>query len=102
MVTKGMDNLWPKVENIVSKGEIARFDQIFLSPCFQKAVASESVYMRHFVASATDAFWKYFGKKKKLLKKNIVSFKDFPYFCKEVYKSVCEKGLKVQISCFLG
>ena len=32
-----MDNLWLKVENIVSKGEIARFVQFFLlSPCFQR------------------------------------------------------------------
>ena len=39
-----------KVENIVSKGEIARFEQFLLLPlCFQKpsaAEASESVYMR--------------------------------------------------------
>ena len=45
-----MDNLSLKVENIVAKGEIARFEQfILLSPCFQKAVCcrgAESVYMR--------------------------------------------------------
>ena len=45
-----MDNLWLKVENIVAKGEIARFEQfLLLSLCFQKAVcsnSSESVYMR--------------------------------------------------------
>ena len=40
-----MDNLWLKMENIVSKGEIARFEQfLVLSLCFQKAV--ESVFMR--------------------------------------------------------
>ena len=34
-----MDNLWLKVENIVSKGEIAWFEQfLLLSQCFQKAV----------------------------------------------------------------
>ena len=33
-----MDNLWLKVENIVSKGEIARFEQfLLLSLCFPKA-----------------------------------------------------------------
>ena len=32
-----MDNLWHKVENIVAKGEIARFEQfLLLSLCFQK------------------------------------------------------------------
>ena len=32
---------------MVTKGEIARFEQFFLlAPCFQKAEASESVYMR--------------------------------------------------------
>ena len=32
-----MDNLWLKVENIVAKGEIARFEQfLLLSLCFQK------------------------------------------------------------------
>ena len=43
-----MDNLWPKVENIVTKGEIARFKQFhLLSLCFQNAVCCrESVYMR--------------------------------------------------------
>ena len=38
-----------KVENIVSKGEIARFEQFLLSQCFQKssaAKASESIYIR--------------------------------------------------------
>ena len=34
-----MDNLGLKVENIVAKGEIARFEQfLLLSLCFQKAV----------------------------------------------------------------
>ena len=34
-----MDNLLLKVENIVAKGEIARFEQfLLLSQCFQKAV----------------------------------------------------------------
>ena len=41
--------LLKKVENVVAKGEIARFEQfIRLSLCFQKssaAEASESVYM---------------------------------------------------------
>ena len=50
-----MDNLWQKVENIVAKGEIARFVQfLLLSLCFQKAVweASESVYMRERVKTS--------------------------------------------------
>ena len=41
--------LLTKIENIVAKGEIARFEQLlFLSKCFQKSSAagtSESVYM---------------------------------------------------------
>ena len=45
-----MDNLSLKVENIVAKEEIARFEQfLLLQLCFQKssaADASESVYMR--------------------------------------------------------
>ena len=45
-----MDNLWFKVENIVSKGEIARLEQFLLCHyVFKKpsaAEASESVYMR--------------------------------------------------------
>ena len=45
-----MVNLGLKVENIVVKEEIARFEQfLLLSICFQKpsaAEASESVYMR--------------------------------------------------------
>ena len=45
-----MDNLWLKVENIVSKGEIACFDNFFFCRyVFKKlsaAEASESVYMR--------------------------------------------------------
>ena len=33
-----------RVKNIVTKGEIARFEQFFLlSPCFQKAVMREKV-----------------------------------------------------------
>ena len=51
-----MDNLWLKVENIVAKGEIARFVQfLLLSLCFQKAICcrgSESVYMRERVKLA--------------------------------------------------
>ena len=40
-----------RVENMVTKGEIARLEQFLLmSPCFQKAVytaeAAEAVYMR--------------------------------------------------------
>ena len=42
--------LLDKIENIVAKGEIARFEKfLLLSQCFQKssaADASESVYMR--------------------------------------------------------
>ena len=39
-----MDNLWQKVENIVAKGEIARFVQfLLLSLCFQKAVCCRGV-----------------------------------------------------------
>ena len=45
-----MYNYWKKVENIVEKWEIARFEQFLLLPlCFQKsyaAEASKSVYMR--------------------------------------------------------
>ena len=45
-----MENLWLKVENMVSKGEIACFEQfLLLSLCFKKpsaAEASESFYMR--------------------------------------------------------
>ena len=44
-----MDNLWLKVENIVEKEEIARFEQfLLLSLCFHKAVCcggvSKSLY----------------------------------------------------------
>ena len=59
-----IDNLWLKVENIVSKEEIVRFEQfLLLSLCFQKAVccraeASESVYMRERVNNSKDmASW---------------------------------------------
>ena len=39
-----MDNLWLKAENIVSKGEIAHFEQfLLLSLCFQKAVCCRGV-----------------------------------------------------------
>ena len=39
-----MDNLWKKVENIVAKGEIARFVKfLLLSLCFQKAVCYRRV-----------------------------------------------------------
>ena len=39
-----MDNLWPKVENIVAKGEIARSEQfLLLSLCFQKAVCCRGI-----------------------------------------------------------
>ena len=42
-----MDNLWLNVENIVAKGEIARFEQfLFLSLCFQKAVCCRGVRKR--------------------------------------------------------
>ena len=42
-----MDNLWLKVENFVSKGEIARFEQfLLLSLCFQKAVCCRGVIKR--------------------------------------------------------
>ena len=42
-----MDNLWPKVKNIVAKGEIARFVQfLLLSLCFKKAVCSRGVRKR--------------------------------------------------------
>ena len=45
-----MDNLWLKVENIVSKGEIARFEQfLLLSLCFQKAVCCRGVKKRLYV-----------------------------------------------------
>ena len=41
------DNLWLKVENIVAKGEIARFVQfLLLSLCFQKAVCCRGVRKR--------------------------------------------------------
>ena len=46
-----MYNLWRKVENIVAKGEIARFVQFLLLSLYDfkklsAAEASESVYMR--------------------------------------------------------
>ena len=42
-----MDNLWLKVENIVTKGEIARFVQfLLLLLCFQKAVCCRGVRKR--------------------------------------------------------
>ena len=42
-----MDNLSLKVENIVAKEEIARFEQfILLSLCFQKAVSCRGVRKR--------------------------------------------------------
>ena len=42
-----MDNLWQKVENIVAKGEIARFVQfLLLSLCFQKSVYFRGVRKR--------------------------------------------------------
>ena len=42
-----MNNLWLKVENIVSKGEIVRFEQfLLLSLCFQKAVCCRGVRKR--------------------------------------------------------
>ena len=42
-----MDNLWLKVENIVSKGDIARIEQfLLLSLCFQKAVCCRGVRKR--------------------------------------------------------
>ena len=40
-----MDNLWLKLENIVAKGEIARFEQfILLSQSFQKADVRKRLY----------------------------------------------------------
>ena len=39
-----MDKLWLKVENIVTKGEYARFDKFLLF--HYAAEASENVYMR--------------------------------------------------------
>ena len=59
-----MDNLWQKVENIVAKGEIARFVQfLFCHYVFKKlsaAQATESVYMRERVNPYphTDTFWR--------------------------------------------
>ena len=42
-----MNNLWQKVENIVAKGEIARFVQfLLLSLCFQKGVCCRGVRKR--------------------------------------------------------
>ena len=42
-----MDNLWLKMENIVAKGEIARFVQfLLLSLCFQIAVCCRGVGKR--------------------------------------------------------
>ena len=42
-----MDNLWQKVENIVAKGEIARFVQfLLLTLCFQKAICWRGVRKR--------------------------------------------------------
>ena len=42
-----MDNLWLKVENIVAKGEIARFVQfLLLSLCFYKVVCCRGVRKR--------------------------------------------------------
>ena len=39
-----MDDIWLKLENIVAKGEIARFEQfLLLSLCFQKAVCCRGV-----------------------------------------------------------
>ena len=42
-----MDDLWLKLENIVAKGEIARFEKfLLLSLCFQKAVCCRGVRKR--------------------------------------------------------
>ena len=66
-----MDNLWLKAENIVAKGEIARFEQfLYLSLCFQKTVCCRgvrnlSVYMRERLT-----MWQ----KRKLFKTNNFSF----------------------------
>ena len=44
---KWMDNLWLKVENIVVKGEIARFEQfLLLSLCFQKPICCRGLRKR--------------------------------------------------------
>ena len=51
-----MDNLWLKVENIVAKGEIARFEQfLLLWLCFQKATeAPEGIYIRERVKNVLE------------------------------------------------
>ena len=60
-----MDNLWQKVENIVEKGEIARFVQfLLLSLCFQKAVClTLSTLIRQFCSRR---LWTYFVQKWKI------------------------------------
>ena len=45
-----MDNISLKVENIVTKGEIARYEQFLLmSLCFQKAVCCRGVRKRLYI-----------------------------------------------------
>ena len=91
-----MDNLWLKVENIVSKGEIARFVQfLLLSLCFQKAICCRRrkasiwgkglihVYLirwmvnlftpirRSVTPSAADDFWKHCDKRRNCSKRAI-------------------------------
>ena len=64
-----MDNLWLKVENIVAKGEIARFEQfLLLSLCFQKGVRKRlyegkglSLFL-HTDASAAGNIWRNMSK----------------------------------------
>ena len=52
-----MDNLWQKVENIVAKGQIARFVQFpLLSLCFQKAVCCRGVRKRLFEGKGLKLF----------------------------------------------
>ena len=59
-----MDNLSLKVENVVAKGEIARFEQfLLLSLCLKKLSAakmSESVYMREMVNNRLNTQHKYY------------------------------------------
>ena len=55
-----MDNLWLKVENIVEKGEIARFEQFLLfSLCFKK-LSIWGKGLTHFDVSAADNLWKHY------------------------------------------
>ena len=68
-----MDNLWLKVENIVTKGEIARFKKL------SAAEASESVYMSKRVKP--DYFWKHWGKRWKIQMSHV-------FFCHNELKPI--------------